>query len=319
MARFTFGKELKIPICLALKEIQDYYNSIRNYMFSDLEYYETSPDKDLFLWLIYDGVPDEPDDGASEFMLMAYGSRYVMSVTEDRKLLYKDYVEPEPSYDQRKVNLILLDDNEQQTSSVYDFVKIDDTVKYLQEHSNESYDVIIGSEWKRSMDKSDDHYISKSNIFQGINNIVNVEINGYVGDLGALGGSVFHGCSKLKSVRISDDCWTGVINSMSFASCYRLEELYIGKGVTRFMDAVCMNDSNLKTVILPDDGFLSIYYDAFYNCSSLKTINIPSSTTAIDSLAFRGCSDITITIEKPNGSILYSPWSATNASVMWTG
>ncbi len=48
----------------------------------------------------------------------------------------------------------------------------------------------------------------------------------------------------------------------------------------------------IKKVVIKD-GVTSIGADAFYNCSSLTSVNIPNSVTNIGESAFNGCSDLT--------------------------
>jgi len=62
-----------------------------------------------------------------------------------------------------------------------------------------------------------------------------------------------------------------------------------------------------------------IEQSAFTDCSELTTITIPKSVTNIGKYSFGGCKSLkSITINKPNGSITDSPWSAINAKITWT-
>ena len=55
---------------------------------------------------------------------------------------------------------------------------------------------------------------------------------------------------------------------------------------------------NKVSVITADmlDGYTNIGDDAFYNCSSLKSVTIPNSVTSIGGAAFHGCSSLTSVI-----------------------
>lgn len=71
---------------------------------------------------------------------------------------------------------------------------------------------------------------------------------------------MFDGCSSLKSISLNCNC----INDW-FSRKYSIEEIILGKGVTR------------------------IGNDAFSGCSSLQSIEIPNSVTRIEWYAFEGC------------------------------
>lgn len=56
----------------------------------------------------------------------------------------------------------------------------------------------------------------------------------------------------------------------------------------------------------------------FAYCSSLKNIEIPESVTNIENYTFTGCSSLeNINIRKEEDTITGSPWSATNANIVW--
>jgi hypothetical protein len=50
--------------------------------------------------------------------------------------------------------------------------------------------------------------------------------------------------------------------------------------------------SNLKEIVLPDEGIERIGSMAFFNCTSLETVNIPSSTQRIESGVFENCTSL---------------------------
>lgn len=108
-------------------------------------------------------------------------------------------------------------------------------------------------------------------------------------------------------------------DSYFFARNTHLVSIVFPGSVTEIGSYTFQNCTNLKNVEIADSGLQIIWTGAFEGCTSLKEITIPSTVTNIVNYAFRGTSDITITINKAQGSISGSPWGATNATVVWTG
>ena len=71
-------------------------------------------------------------------------------------------------------------------------------------------------------------------------------------------------------------------------SVYGIPEQTIVIGEYSFMDCI-----NLVMIFIPETGNIqNIMFRAFYNCSNLETINLPSSITSIELDAFVGCKKI---------------------------
>ena len=114
--------------------------------------------------------------------------------------------------------------------------------------------------------------------FYGCSSLTSITIPNSVTSMGS---SAFSGCSGLTSITIpfvggssSSNTYLGFIFG---ASSYSSNSNYV--------------PSSLKTVIVT--GGTSIASYAFYNCSSLTSINIPDGVTSIGSFAFNGCSGLT--------------------------
>ena len=146
--------------------------------------------------------------------------------------------------------------------------------------------------------------------------------------------STFRGCISLTSITIPESVES--IEDYAFYNCTKLKDVYYSGSVNDWLKiSFSYNSSNplynganlyineeLLTEVTEDnfknlDGtYLSIIKNyAFYNCSSLTSITIPSSVTSIGSEAFRYCtnlkvvfnlSNITITAGSPvNGYVGY--------------
>ncbi len=74
------------------------------------------------------------------------------------------------------------------------------------------------------------------------------------------------------------------------------------KRVTSIGDRVFSNESGLKGVIIPE-GVLSVQALAFFSCTALETVVLPSTLTVIDDRAFYECAVATITIPAEVGII----------------
>ena len=64
--------------------------------------------------------------------------------------------------------------------------------------------------------------------------------------------------------------------------------------VTKICERAFKYNSYLQSIVLSDQGLLSIENDAFYNCSALTSIKIPTTCSSIGDFAFYGCSNLTI-------------------------
>ena len=114
----------------------------------------------------------------------------------------------------------------------------------------------------------------------------------------------FYGCTGLTSIEIPNSVTS--IGYSAFYNCTGLTSItlpFIGNGSdeTRFGYIFGTDNkyvpTSLKKVIIT--GGKSIGSSAFYDCTSLTSIEIPNSVTSIGDSAFRGCTSLT-NIEIPN-------------------
>ena len=133
--------------------------------------------------------------------------------------------------------------------------------------------------------------------FQGCSGLTGITIPDSVTSIGSY---AFYGCSGLTSITIPSSITS--IGSSAFSGCSGLTSITVDSGNTKYHSADnCLIETASKTLIagfknsiLPTDGSVtSIGSFAFYGCSGLTSITIPSSVTSIGSYAFRGCSGLT--------------------------
>ncbi len=93
--------------------------------------------------------------------------------------------------------------------------------------------------------------------------------------------------------------------------------------VTSIVACAFYDCSSLQSIAIPT-SVTSIGYDAFYDCSSLESIVIPNSVKSIGKDAFDYCDSLTIYCEassQPSGwsSVWYDNWNPDNRPVYWKG
>ena len=100
----------------------------------------------------------------------------------------------------------------------------------------------------------------------------------------SIGGSAFYCCTGLTSITIPEGVTS--IGGYAFSGCINIETATIP---TTAIGAIPKN--SLKTVII--NGGTSIDTRAFYYCTSLTSVTIPSSVTSIGYYAFNVCTSLT--------------------------
>jgi hypothetical protein len=146
----------------------------------------------------------------------------------------------------------------------------------------------------------------------------------------SIGYWAFRDCSSLKSITVE----TGNTIYHSQGNCLietASKTLILGcknsiippdGSVTSIEDQAFYDCSNLTSIIIPS-GVTEIGYEAFYGCSSLTSIIIPSGVMGIGGEAFYGCSSLRsvyyagTSTEWKNISIGYDNSSLTSATVYY--
>lgn len=123
-----------------------------------------------------------------------------------------------------------------------------------------------------------------------------VEYDGVTYPVKGIYDCAFYGCANVTSVTLPSS--VTAINSSAFLRCTGLEEITM-PGVTYFGHESFRNCSSLKHVTIAEGTTTFSNSYVFYNCSSLESVELPSTLTSISSNCFDGCSSLT-TINIPD-------------------
>ena len=153
--------------------------------------------------------------------------------------------------------------------------------------------------------------------FDNCSCLTSIEIPYSVTSIGNYG---FFGCSGLSSIEIPNSVTT--IGEAAFSACGGLSSIVVDSGNTNYdsrnnCNAIINSSSNeliagCKSTILPN-SVTKIGAYAFYQCSSLTSIDIPNSVTSIGNDAFGYCTGLT-TIEIPSSVTVIGASAFTNCS-----
>ena len=108
--------------------------------------------------------------------------------------------------------------------------------------------------------------------------------------------NAFNGCSSLTSVTIGNGVTS--IGNYAFDGCDNLKyneydnAYYLGNVDNPYVVLVKAKNTDITSVTIHENTRL-IYYDAFYNCTSLTSAIIGNGVTSIGSSAFYGCTSLT--------------------------
>ena len=160
-------------------------------------------------------------------------------------------------------------------------------------------------------------YITELVIPEGVTNLTSTVYNGD-------GYDIFIGLTNLKKIMLPSSMTTVPMQVLGY-SCggttplnRTLKEIVVSEGTTKLANYAFEEMFAVESITLPQ-SLTEIGTGAFSCMKELKTINIPSGISSIPDNSFSDCPDITITINKPEGSIEGAPWGATNAEIIWNG
>ncbi|MCI2068568.1 MAG: leucine-rich repeat protein [Bacilli bacterium] len=167
--------------------------------------------------------------------------------------------------------------------------------------------------------------------------LTELTINGVYGT--SIAASAFNNVSILKSIEIPSSVTS--IGDSAFKYCTGLTSLVIPSSVKSIGTSAFANCSNLVSLTMPyNGGTLSTVFDgsyptsltsleinscnttsipnnAFYNCTALTSIEIPTTVTSIGTNVFDGCSGLTSLTLPYTGWVfatLFGSWSFTNCA-----
>ena len=128
-------------------------------------------------------------------------------------------------------------------------------------------------------------------MFEQCSSLANINF----GNLTEIAGRTFADCSSLESVSLPSTVTS--IGNGSFGNCYKLVS-FTAPSVTEIPYQAFLNNRSLTSISLPKVE--NIYRNAFYGCSSLKSVRLPESTQFVHSNAFHENVAITCSNSKLN-------------------
>ena len=256
---------------------------------------------------------------------------------------------PEPSYDETKVAVVVLDENDEPTDDVKYF-DLAHAIGYVLNVRNNNYLVRIGTE--SGITNIDDDFsgaqtvkrfdipdtvaaISATYAFAstGIKSITlpdritqlphstflecrYLEVAHLPNNLVQTDGGTFAECTMLKTVNVPNT-WT-LWNGAEFRNCSSLKKILL-PNVRAIGDADFLNCKSLENIIIPN-SVIYIRTSAFKGCDSFTEIIIPENVVEINAEAFARNADgnkYPICINKACNSISGSPWGAEDYNIHW--
>jgi len=127
----------------------------------------------------------------------------------------------------------------------------------------------------------------------------------------------FQGFSSLREIDLT---YVTTLGQNSFYGCERLKKItWKNANITTISKQAFQGCSSLGPSLELPEALQTIEQYAFQVCTSLESVVIHKNIQSISGV-FPGCDRLQyIYIDKPQGSILGAPWSAPNATVIWTG
>ena len=237
---------------------------------------------------------------------------------------------PVIGWDETKINVMTLDENEEPTDTIVHFMTFDEVCDYMMS-DNQKYWVHQGNQMNPIPSLSRWQFDGYDQLvfidLYGQTEIPDSCFSGYYGTsirritgldgVVTIGETAFYCQSRMEPFNFPSSLRN--IGSSAFELCELFTDIVIPEGVTILPSNVFYGCSGLISITLPST-LTEIEGDAFWRCRALESITIPGSVTAIGDYAFLECDSLTtITIDKPAWSLTGAPWGAEQVNVIWTG
>lgn len=104
-----------------------------------------------------------------------------------------------------------------------------------------------------------------------------------------IGAYAFYGCVNLINITLPEGLTA--IGRYAFKGCAALGRVEILSGMTT-LGAYAFTESGITEIVLPE-GLQTVEYDAFNNCTNLRSVSLPDTLQNLGSYAFWKCSALT--------------------------
>ena len=104
-----------------------------------------------------------------------------------------------------------------------------------------------------------------------------------------IGAYAFYGCVNIRDVTLPEGLTK--IGQYAFKGCSALGRVEILSGMTT-LGAYAFTESGITEIVLPE-GLQTVEYDAFNNCTNLRSVSLPSTLQDLGSSTFYNCSALT--------------------------
>ena len=130
------------------------------------------------------------------------------------------------------------------------------------------------------------HYLGEG-AFEGMSALQHVEMPG---EIYSLGKNAFKGCGKL-TIQGDEFIHAETIEDYAFSDGAALVEVHLGAKLSKLGMRVFQNCKSLMRVTIDpkNEELLFIPEGAFFQCSSLQSVDIPNLVKSIDRASFLGC------------------------------
>lgn len=107
-----------------------------------------------------------------------------------------------------------------------------------------------------------------------------------------VGTKAFGGCNKLAEIVFEENNTLAVLSDSAFESLSGLKSVVLSSGLERVGESAFESCSSLERVEFKGNNVTAIGERAFWQCSKLNYINLPTSITSIEKNTFYGCSSL---------------------------